>query len=45
MEKGILKIHHKKPIHEKDIKGSKTHIEQAIKEVSPLCANCHRMIQ
>lgn len=42
--KGYIEIHHKKPIHEKDIKGSKTHIEQAIKEVSPLCANCHRMI-
>ncbi len=42
--KGYIEIHHKKPIHEKDIKGSKINVEQAIKEVSPLCANCHRMI-
>jgi len=42
--KGFIEIHHKKPIHQKDIKGASDKISEAIKEVSPLCSNCHRMI-
>jgi predicted HNH restriction endonuclease len=42
--KGYIEIHHKKPIHEKDIKGDKSKVSDAINEIAPLCSNCHRMI-
>lgn len=42
--KRYIEIHHKKPIHEKDVKGEKIKVSDAINEVSPLCSNCHKMI-
>jgi len=42
--KDFIEIHHKEPIHEMDIKGNKQKLEEALKKVSPLCSNCHRMI-
>lgn len=42
--KGFIEIHHKNPMHEKDIQGDKTKVKDALKEVAPLCSNCHRMI-
>jgi len=42
--KDFVEIHHKEPIHEMDIGGNKTTLDEALKKVAPLCSNCHRMI-
>lgn len=42
--KGYIEIHHEKPICEYGTNGSAEFISEAIKNVKPLCANCHRMI-
>ena len=42
--KGFIEIHHKEPIHEVSEKGRKTNVSDAIKKLSPVCSNCHRMI-
>ncbi len=42
--KGFIEIHHEKPICEYDQDGSDQFIADAVKNVKPLCANCHRMI-
>jgi predicted HNH restriction endonuclease len=40
--KGLIEIHHKKPI---ALKGSIIKpLKEAVKDVAPLCANCHRMV-
>ncbi len=42
--KGFIEIHHKKPVFQyKDTDIQKT-LEQAIKNLTPICSNCHRMI-
>jgi len=41
---GYIEIHHKSPVHEMDIKGSQTHLRDALDKVIPLCSNCHRMV-
>lgn len=42
--KEFIEIHHIEPVHEMDIAGSKTKIEEALNKVIPLCSNCHRMV-
>jgi predicted HNH restriction endonuclease len=42
--KGFIEIHHIKPIFSYDEAGVTKAIEEALKDVIPLCANCHRMI-
>jgi predicted HNH restriction endonuclease len=42
--KGFIEIHHAEPIYEKDIKGQREKLEEALKKVYPVCSNCHRMI-
>lgn len=41
---GFIEIHHEKPIYQYEEEGTETFIEEALKSVKPLCANCHRMI-
>lgn len=42
--KDYIEIHHEKPICEYDVEGNTQFISEAVKNVKPLCANCHRMI-
>ncbi|MBN1896153.1 MAG: HNH endonuclease [Candidatus Aenigmarchaeota archaeon] len=42
--KGFIEIHHKEPVHEMEITGSQTTLDEALEKVSPLCSNCHKMI-
>jgi len=42
--KDFIEIHHAEPIYAKDIKGQRERLEEALKKVFPVCANCHRMI-
>ncbi len=42
--KGYIEIHHKEMVKDMDVIGSKQKLGDAIKKVSPLCSNCHRMI-
>jgi predicted HNH restriction endonuclease len=42
--KDFIEIHHKEILKDKDIMGEKQKLSEAIKKVSPLCSNCHRMI-
>lgn len=41
---GFIEIHHEKPIFQYDEKGSEQFIADAIKNVKPVCPNCHRML-
>jgi len=41
---GFIEIHHKEVIHDKDIKGSRQKLDEALKDVEPVCSNCHKMI-
>jgi predicted HNH restriction endonuclease len=41
---GFIEVHHKKPIHEMDISGTAQMLQDALKDVSLVCSNCHRMI-
>jgi len=42
--RGFIEIHHKKPVHEMEITGSSGRLREALTRVSPVCANCHRII-
>lgn len=42
--KGFIEIHHEKPIYQYSDDGFETYILEAIKNMKPLCSNCHRMI-
>jgi len=42
--KDFIEIHHTSPVHEMDIRGSRTKLEKALGKVFPLCSNCHRMV-
>lgn len=41
---GYIEIHHTHPVHEHDIAGEKGKVEELLKILVPLCANCHRMV-
>ena len=41
---GFIEIHHEKPICQYGEDGTEIFIKDAVKNVKPLCANCHRMI-
>lgn len=42
--KGFIEIHHEKPIYQYSSGGFECFIKEAIKNVKPICSNCHRMI-
>jgi predicted HNH restriction endonuclease len=42
--KNYIQIHHEKPIFEYDDDGMNVNLDDALKNVKPLCANCHCMI-
>ena len=42
--RGFIEIHHKQPVHEMEMAGSRARLEEALRRVSPVCSNCHRMI-
>jgi len=42
--KDFIEVHHMEPMHLKDIKGESCPIEVALKKVTLVCPNCHRMI-
>ncbi|MCW4469137.1 HNH endonuclease [Flavobacterium sp. MFBS3-15] len=42
--KGFIEIHHTKPIFKYEEQDINTTIEQAMKNLIPVCSNCHRMI-
>ncbi len=41
---GFIEVHHKKPIHELEINGSRQTLQDALNNVVLVCSNCHRMI-
>lgn len=41
---GFIHIHHTEPVHEMDIQGTQTQIDEALRKVVPLCSNCHSMV-
>ena len=42
--KGFIEIHHEKPIYQYSDDGFESYISDAIKNMKPLCSNCHRII-
>lgn len=42
--KGFIEVHHKRPIYMYEGADQVKTIEQAIKNLAPVCANCHRII-
>ena len=42
--KGFIEIHHAKPVFKFEDEDLKKTLEEAIKNVVPVCSNCHRMI-
>ncbi|MBI2655969.1 HNH endonuclease [Candidatus Woesearchaeota archaeon] len=40
----FIHIHHTEPVHEMDIHGTQTQIDEALRRVVPLCSNCHSMV-
>jgi hypothetical protein len=42
--RGYIEIHHQKPIVQYEDQDTDKFIEQALQNVAPVCANCHRMI-
>jgi len=42
--KDYIETHHLKPIHSVEIEGTRETLEEALKKIRLLCANCHRMI-
>ena len=42
--KGFIEIHHIKPIYQFDSTDNEKFMSQAIKNLIPVCSNCHRMI-
>ncbi|MGE4571129.1 MAG: HNH endonuclease [Candidatus Izemoplasmatales bacterium] len=41
---GYIEIHHKKPIYQYESDDEEVVIKDAIKNLAPVCANCHRML-
>jgi len=41
---GYIEVHHKKPVHRMDIAGDRSRLQDALKRVALICANCHRMV-
>jgi|APSaa5957512622_1039677.scaffolds.fasta_scaffold22731_2 predicted HNH restriction endonuclease len=41
---GFIEIHHKKPVYDYDDTDVEKTIKDALKNVFPLCSNCHRMV-
>lgn len=41
---GFIEIHHEKPICQYSDDGFEIYLSEAVKNVKPLCSNCHRMI-
>ncbi len=41
---GYIEMHHKKPLIQYGGQATSKFIQQAIKDLAPLCSNCHRMI-
>jgi predicted HNH restriction endonuclease len=41
---GFIEVHHKEPIHEMDLAGTKSQLQHALEQVVLLCSNCHRMV-
>ena len=41
---GFIEIHHVKPVYAYDESETEKTIEEALKNVIPLCSNCHRMV-
>ena len=42
--KGYIEIHHEKPIFQYDEIGTEQFMQDALQNVKPVCANCHRML-
>ena len=42
--KGFIEMHHEKPIYQYSDDGFEAYISDAVKNIKPLCSNCHRMI-
>jgi 5-methylcytosine-specific restriction endonuclease McrA len=42
--KGYIEIHHKKPVYQYDDKDVESVLSEAINNLAPVCANCHRML-
>lgn len=42
--KGFIEIHHQKPIYQYEGTDITKFVNDAVKDLSPLCSNCHRMI-
>ena len=41
---GYIEMHHIKPVFQNDGQAEKTFISEALKNIVPVCANCHRVI-
>lgn len=41
---GYIQIHHETPLFQYEDEGTEAFLPQAVKQVKPLCANCHSMI-
>lgn len=42
--KDFIEVHHKMPVHEMNIRGSRNQLTEALKGVTLLCSNCHRIV-
>ena len=42
--KGFIEIHHEKPLYQFSTDGFETYIGEAVKNMKPVCSNCHRML-
>lgn len=42
--KDFIEIHHKEPVSKMSITGCRINLKEAIKKLSPLCSNCHKMV-
>lgn len=42
--KGYIEIHHKKPVYQYGDKNIETVLKEALENLAPVCANCHRML-
>ena len=41
---GYIQMHHENPIYQYSDDGFETYISEAVKNMKPLCANCHCMV-
>ena len=42
--KGFIEIHHEKPLYQFSTDGFEAYIGEAVKNMKPVCSNCHRML-